>query len=334
MGTVETGTLSQLLLAIPLQISAGCRCCWSQSRMKILLLAAALVSQVVGRPQQGEYQPGNGWGNTRPAQPTQWSAWSSGGGAAPTSYNSYDSYNSYNPYNPYNSYVPGGNKQPYLRSNSYDSYIPGGNKQPYLRSGDSVSGSVGGPAIQDIGLNNQGSLPDVETTRGDMGEPQMAGNVDEYQGWNTLPARPSFNPEPSFPGGFAQPSSPCSGGARPSPCGTGRCPSPWGGAHATALAYAHATACSYAHACSYAPAYATWELWLWGLWPNATAKQMSTGFWTSDGSSSWPNCNNRMWCLRQRYAHLWGSVKWMDAREQLDDQTLASAARTHAYAHA
>merc|ERR1711971_1059306 len=45
MGTVETGTLSQLLLAIPLQISAGCRCCWSQSRMKILLLAAALVSQ-------------------------------------------------------------------------------------------------------------------------------------------------------------------------------------------------------------------------------------------------------------------------------------------------
>merc|ERR1711971_590883 len=171
MGTVETGTLSQLLLAIPLQISVGCRCCWSQSRMKILLLAAALVSQVVGRPQQGEYQPGNGWGNTRPAQPTQWSAWSSGGGAAPTSYNSYDSYNSYNPYNPYNSYVPGGNKQPYLRSNSYDSYMPGGNKQPYLRSGDSVSGSVGGPAIQDIGLNNQGSLPDVETTRGDMGEP-------------------------------------------------------------------------------------------------------------------------------------------------------------------
>merc|ERR1711971_1298361 len=68
MGTVETGTLSQLLLAIPLQISAGCRCCWSQSRMKILLLAAALVSQVVGRPQQGEYQPGNGWGNTQPAQ--------------------------------------------------------------------------------------------------------------------------------------------------------------------------------------------------------------------------------------------------------------------------
>merc|ERR1711971_1466859 len=86
------------------------------------LLAAAVVSQVVGRPQQGEYQPGNGWGNTRPAQPTQWSAWSSGGGAAPTSYN------------------------------SYDSYMPGGNKQPYLRSGDSVSGSVGGPAIQDIGL--------------------------------------------------------------------------------------------------------------------------------------------------------------------------------------
>merc|ERR1719180_357594 len=105
-------------------------------------------------------------------------------------------------------------------------------------------------------------------------------------------------------------------------------------ATATALAYAYATACSYAHACSYAPAYATWELWLRGLWPNATAKQMSTEFWTSDGSSSWPNCNYRLRSLRQRYAHLWGSVKWMDAREQLDDQTLASAARTHAYAHA
>merc|ERR1711971_159437 len=142
MGTVETGTLSQLLLAIPLQISAGCRCCWSQSRMKILLLAAALVSQVVGRPQQGEYQPGNGWGNTRPAQPTQWSAWSSGGGAAPTSYNSYDSYNSYNPYNPYNSYVPGGNKQPYLRSNSYDSYMPVPMPQP-MQPGNCGSGGCG-----------------------------------------------------------------------------------------------------------------------------------------------------------------------------------------------
>jgi len=232
MGTVDTGTLSQLLLKISLQISAGC--CWAHSRMKVLLLAAVLVSQVVGRPQQGEYQPGNGWSNTRPAQPTQWSAWSSVGGGAPTSYNSYDSYNSYNPYNSYDSYVPGGNKQPYLRSNSYGSYIPGGNKQPYLRSGDSVSGSVGGPIIQDIGLNNQGSLPNVETTRGDMGEPQMGSNVDGYQGWNTLPARPSFDQEPSFPGGFPQPSSPCSGGARPSPCGTGRCPSPWGGACASA----------------------------------------------------------------------------------------------------
>merc|ERR1719180_47145 len=108
----------------------------------------------------------------------------------------------------------------------------------------------------------------------------------------------------------------------------------WPNASATALAYAYATACSDAHACSYAPAYATWELWLRGLWPNGTAKQMSTGFWTSDGSSSWPNCNHRMWSLRQRYAHLWGSVKWMDAREQLDDQTLAPAACTHAYAHA
>merc|ERR1719180_555954 len=110
----------------------------------------------------------------------------------------------------------------------------------------------------------------------------------------------------------------------------------WPNASAPAIPYAstHATAFSYAHACSYAPAYATWELWLWGLWPNATAKQMSTGFWTSDGSSSWPNCNYRLRSLRRRYAHLWGSVKWMDAREQLDDQTLAPAACTHAYAHA
>merc|ERR1719361_3157707 len=200
--------------------------------MKVLLLAA-LVSQVVGRPQHADYQPGNAWSNSRPAQPTQWSTWSSVGSGAPSSY---DSYNSYNPYNSYNSYVPGGNKQPYLRANSYDSYLPGGNRQPYLRSGDGVtgvSGSVGGPAVQDIGLDHQGSLPNVETTKGDIGEPQITSNVDEYQGWNTLPARPSYNPEPSFPG-FPQPASPCSGGARPSPCGTGRCPSPWGGACATA----------------------------------------------------------------------------------------------------
>merc|ERR1712212_1329386 len=226
MGTDDTGTQTQLLLEISLKILHSAGCWWAQSRMKVLLLAA-LVSQVVGRPQQGDYQPGNAWSNTRPAQPTQWSAWSSVG----SSYNSYDSYNSYNPYN---SYVPGGNKQPYLRSNSYNSYVPGGNKQPYLRSGDNtVSGFVGGPAIQDIGLDHQGSLPNVETTRGDMGEPQITNNGDEYQGWNTLPARPSYDPEPSFPG-FPQPASPCSGGARPSPCGTGRCPSPWGGACATA----------------------------------------------------------------------------------------------------
>ena len=42
-------------------------------------------------------------------------------------------------------------------------------------------------------------------------------------------------------------------------------------ATATAFAYAYAPACSYAHARSYAPAYATWELWLWGLWTNTTA---------------------------------------------------------------
>ena len=61
---------------------------------------------------------------------------------------------------------------------------------------------------------------------------------------------------------------------------------------------------------------------------------MSAGFWTSDGPSSWSNCNNRMRWLRQRYAHLWGSVKWMDAWQQLDDQTLAPTACTHAYAQA
>ena len=200
--------------------------------MKALFLAA-LVSQVVGRPQQldyqpgnaqqvgyqagggeaqqGGYQPGNSWSNTRPAQPTEWSAWSSVGGGAPSPYNSYNSYNPsqnpYNSYNPYASYVPGGNKQPYLREEPYipggdkqpylrepyvpggnkqpylrEPYIPGGNKQPYLRAGDvvnTVPGSVGGPAIQDIGLNQQGSsLNDVETTRGDIGEPQLENNGD------------------------------------------------------------------------------------------------------------------------------------------------------------
>ena len=145
----------------------------------MVLLLAALVSQVVGRPQHGDYQPGNAWRNSRPAQssaqPTQWSAWSSAGSGAPSPYDSFNSYN------PYNSYVPGGNKQPYLRSHSFDSYVPGGNKQPYLRSGDGVtgvSGSVGGPAVQDIGLDHQGSLPNVETSNGDIGEPQITNNVD------------------------------------------------------------------------------------------------------------------------------------------------------------
>ena len=126
-----------------LQISAGC--CWAQSRMKVLLLAA-LVSQVVGRPQQADYQPGNVWSYTRPAQPTQWSTRSSVGSGAPTSSNSYHPFNSYNPYN------------------SYDPYVLGGNSQPYQRPGDSVnsvSGSVGGPLVQDIGLNHQGSLPNM-----------------------------------------------------------------------------------------------------------------------------------------------------------------------------
>ena len=164
--------------------------------MKVLLLAA-LVSQVVGRPQNGDFQPGNAWSNSRPsqssAQPTQWSAWSSAGSGAPSPYDSYNSYNPYNSYvpggnkqpylrsNSYDSYVQGGNKQPYLRSHSFDSYVPGGNRQPYLRSGDGVtgvSGSVGGPAVQDIGLDHQGSLPNVETTKGDIGEPQITSNVD------------------------------------------------------------------------------------------------------------------------------------------------------------
>merc|ERR1711971_1330803 len=116
-----------------------------------------------------------------------------------------------------------------------------------------------------------------------MGEPQMAGNVDEYQGWNTLPARPSFNPEPSFSGGFAQPSSPCSGWSPSITMWHRSLPKPLGRSlrHSllkslltatartwpNASAPAYPTACSYAHACSYAPAYATWELRLWGLWP-------------------------------------------------------------------
>ena len=99
----------------------------------------------------------------------------------------------------------------------------------------------------------------------------------------------------------------------------------------TAQAIAHA----YAHACSLAPAHSSWKLWLWVLWADAAAaKQMSTRFWTSNGPASWSNCYNWLWCLRQRYAHLWGSLKWMDAGEQLDDKTLAPAACAHAYAHA
>merc|ERR1711962_518428 len=112
-----------------------------QPKMRVLLLVA-LGSQVHGRPQHVDYQPGNAWDNTRPAQPTEWSAWSSVGSGAPSPYNNYDSYNNYNPYS------------------NYGPYIPGQSKQPYLRSGvNSVSGSVGGPVVQDIGLNQQGSLP-------------------------------------------------------------------------------------------------------------------------------------------------------------------------------
>jgi len=156
--------------------------------MKVLLLAA-LVSQVVGKPQQGYYQPGNTWSNTarptqwtpsghqrqqpgntwintRPAQPTQWSAWSSVEVGAPSSYNSYDSYNSYNPYNPY---IPNNPYNPYNPHNPYDYDVPGS-------GGDfnSVSGSVGGPFIQDIGLDQQGFLD---------------------QGWNNPREWPSQNPE-------------------------------------------------------------------------------------------------------------------------------------------
>merc|ERR1712212_745224 len=101
MGTVDTKTQSQ-------------RCCCTQSRMKVLLLAA-LVSQVEGRPQQADYQRGNVWSYTRPAQPTQWSTWSSVGSGAPTSSNSYHPYNSYDP------------------------YVLGGNNRPYQQPGDSVN---------------------------------------------------------------------------------------------------------------------------------------------------------------------------------------------------
>ena len=111
---------------------------------------------------------------------------------------------------------------------------------------------------------------------------------------------------------------------------------PYASTHATApaLAHAYATACTNASACSYATTHATWKLWLWVLWADAAAKQMPTGFWTSNGPTSWSNCNNRVWSLRQRYANLWGSLKWVDAREQLDDKTLAPAAHAYAHAHA
>merc|ERR1712110_47959 len=112
--------------------------------------------------------------------------------------------------------------------------------------------------------------------------------------------------------------------------------SPYASTNATAPASRTAYACSHAHAhaCSPAPAYSRWKLWLWVLWADAAAKQMSARFRTSNGATSWSNCYNWLRCLRQRYAHLWGSLKWMDAWEQLDDKTLAPAAHAHAYAHA
>jgi len=167
--------------------------------MKLLLLAA-LVSQVVGKPQQGYYQPGNTWSNTaqptpsghqhqqpgntwintRPAQPTQWSAWSSVESGDPSSYNSYDSYNPYNPYIPNN---PDNPYNPYNPHNPYDSYVPGS-------GGDvnSVSGSVGSPVIQEVGLNQLGSISSPE--------------IVYDQGWDTLPDPASIQP--------AVPCEPCS----------------------------------------------------------------------------------------------------------------------------
>ena len=41
-----------------------------------------------------------------------------------------------------------------------------------------MSGSVGGPVVQDIGLNQQGSLPGVEVSRGDIGDPQITNNIE------------------------------------------------------------------------------------------------------------------------------------------------------------
>ena len=41
-----------------------------------------------------------------------------------------------------------------------------------------LPGSVGGPVVQDIGLNQQGSLPGVEVSRGDIGDPQITNNVE------------------------------------------------------------------------------------------------------------------------------------------------------------
>ena len=126
--------------------------------MKVLLLAA-LVSQVVGKPQLHQQQqqhqlPGNTWSN--PGQPTRWSDWSSVESGDPSSYDSYDSYNSYNPYNPY---IPNNPYNPYNPHNPYDYDVPGS-------GGDfnSVSGSVGGPFIQDIGLDQQGVLVSISTS--------------------------------------------------------------------------------------------------------------------------------------------------------------------------
>jgi len=103
-------------------------------------------SQVHGRPQHMDYQPGNAWDNTRPVQPTEWSAWSNVGSGAPNPYNNYNSYNNYNPYSNYGTYIPGKSKQPYFVA--YNLSVFGANHFAYkitsfLQMPRSAAGQIG-----------------------------------------------------------------------------------------------------------------------------------------------------------------------------------------------
>ena len=67
--------------------------------------------------------------------------------------------------------------------------------------------------------------------------------------------------------------------------------------HASTNATAPTSAYAHAPACPSAPAHATWKLRHWFLRADATAKQMPTECWTSNGPTAWSNRHNRLWCF-------------------------------------